>query len=129
MSAPATDPQSGRPGRKLAALSARERQVLALIARGKSAKGIGLILKISPRTVNVHSASIVRKLGADNRLQAVAMAVACGPPGAGPLRRGALTRLEFCMKASADPEQDRRRRARSLRPIAVRALGGEDRRR
>jgi len=64
--------------RKLAELSPRERQVLGLIARGKSAKGIGLILKISPRTVNVHSASIIRKLGAENRLQAVAIAVRAG---------------------------------------------------
>ena len=63
---------------RLAVLSPRERQVLTLIARGKSAKGIGLILKISPRTVNVHSASIIRKLGADNRLQAVAIAVRAG---------------------------------------------------
>ena len=63
---------------KLAALSPRERQVLALIARGKSARSIGLILKISPRTVNVHSAAIVRKLGAENRLQAVALAVRAG---------------------------------------------------
>ena len=63
---------------RLAALSPRERQVLALVARGKSAKGIGLILKISPRTVNLHAASIIRKLGAENRLQAVAIAVRGG---------------------------------------------------
>ncbi len=44
----------------------------------RSAKSIGLILNISPRTVSVHSASIVRTLGADNRLQAVAMAVRGG---------------------------------------------------
>jgi DNA-binding CsgD family transcriptional regulator len=64
--------------RRLEALSARERQVLALIARGKSAKSIGLILAIAPRTVNLHSASITRKLGAGNRLQAVAIAVRAG---------------------------------------------------
>jgi DNA-binding NarL/FixJ family response regulator len=63
---------------KLAALSPRERQVLALVARGKSAKGIGLILEISPRTVHLHAASIIRKLGAENRLQAVAIAVRGG---------------------------------------------------
>ncbi len=63
---------------KLAALSSRERQVLTLIAHGKSAKGIALILGISPRTVNLHAASIVRKLGAANRLHAVAMAVRGG---------------------------------------------------
>ena len=50
----------------------------ALAARGKSAKGMALILKISPRTVSVHSAAIVRKLGVENRLQAVAIAVHCG---------------------------------------------------
>jgi len=63
---------------KLAALSPRERQVLVLVARGKSAKSIALLLKISPRTVNVHSAAIVRKLGVENRLQAVAVAVRGG---------------------------------------------------
>jgi two-component system, LuxR family, response regulator FixJ len=63
---------------RLAALSLRERQVLALVARGKSAKGIALILEISPRTVNLHAASIVRKLGAENRLEAVAIAVRGG---------------------------------------------------
>jgi DNA-binding CsgD family transcriptional regulator len=63
---------------RLAALSPRERQVLTLIARGKSARSIGSILSISPRTVNVHSASIVRKLGAANRLRAVALAVRAG---------------------------------------------------
>ena len=62
----------------LAALSPRELHVLALVARGKSARSIGLILKISPRTVSVHSASIVRKLGVENRLQAVAVAVRGG---------------------------------------------------
>ncbi len=63
---------------KLAALSPRERQVLGLIARGRSAKGIGLLLGISARTVHLHSSSIVRKLGAESRLQAVAIAVRAG---------------------------------------------------
>jgi len=63
---------------RLAALSARERQVLALVALGKSAKGIGLILDISPRTVNFHVGSAIRKLGAENRLRAVAIAVRGG---------------------------------------------------
>jgi DNA-binding CsgD family transcriptional regulator len=47
-------------------------------ARGKSAKGIAQILKISPRIASVHSAAIVRKVGVENRLQAVAIAVHCG---------------------------------------------------
>jgi LuxR family transcriptional regulator, quorum-sensing system regulator BjaR1 len=63
---------------KLAALSPRERQVLLLFASGKSAKTIGVLLKISPRTVDVHSASINRKLGAENRMHAVAIAIRAG---------------------------------------------------
>ena len=70
-----TDPEERA---RLAALSPRERQVLALIARGKSAKGIGTLLHISPRTVNLHAATIIRKLGADNRVHAVAIAVRAG---------------------------------------------------
>jgi len=53
-------------------------KVLTLVARGKSAKGIALILKISPRTVGVHMAAFVRKLSVENRLQAVAIAVRRG---------------------------------------------------
>jgi DNA-binding CsgD family transcriptional regulator len=62
----------------LAALSPRERQVLALFARGKSARDVGLVLEISPRTVDVHSASIIHKLGAQNRVHAVAIAIRAG---------------------------------------------------
>ncbi len=61
-------------------MSPRERQVLRLLARGKSVKSIGLVLEISPRTVNVHVASTVRKLGAENRLQAVVIAIRSGLP-------------------------------------------------
>jgi DNA-binding CsgD family transcriptional regulator len=62
----------------LAALSPREREVLALFAQGKSARDVGLLLEISPRTVDVHSASIIHKLGAQNRVHAVAMAIRAG---------------------------------------------------
>ena len=74
-----SSPRPHSDGREsLAALSRRERQVLTLLARGKSVKSIGLVLEISPRTVNVHAAAIVRKLGADNRLQAVVIAIRAG---------------------------------------------------
>ena len=64
--------------RRLATLSPRERQVLALLARGKPVKSIGLVLEISPRTVNVHAAALVRKLRVDNRVQAVVVAIRAG---------------------------------------------------
>ncbi|HEX7871743.1 MAG TPA: helix-turn-helix transcriptional regulator [Sphingobium sp.] len=50
----------------LDALTAREREVLACIARGLTNKRIGIDLGISHRTVEVHRARLMRKLGAHN---------------------------------------------------------------
>jgi two-component system, LuxR family, response regulator FixJ len=47
-------------------LTARERQVLERIACGASSKEAGRELAISPRTVEVHRARIMEKLGAKN---------------------------------------------------------------
>ncbi|HVR38412.1 MAG TPA: response regulator transcription factor [Thermoanaerobaculia bacterium] len=55
-------------------LSAREREVLALVARGRSNKEIASALRITERTVKFHVTAIFNKLGADNRAQAVAIA-------------------------------------------------------
>jgi DNA-binding NarL/FixJ family response regulator len=47
-------------------LTERERDVLAMIANGNSNKEAGQLLGISPRTVEVHRARIMEKLGARN---------------------------------------------------------------
>ncbi|MGE3148053.1 MAG: response regulator transcription factor [Pseudorhodoplanes sp.] len=47
-------------------LTTREREVLTMIAGGASNKETGRQLKISPRTVEVHRARIMSKLGAKN---------------------------------------------------------------
>jgi len=52
------------PGHDL--LTPREREVLEQIARGASNKEAGRLLGISPRTVEVHRARIMEKLGAKN---------------------------------------------------------------
>jgi DNA-binding CsgD family transcriptional regulator len=57
------------------ALTARERQVLTWVARGKSAWEIGEILQIAKRTVDEHVQRATRKLGAANRTQATAIAI------------------------------------------------------
>jgi DNA-binding NarL/FixJ family response regulator len=44
-------------------LTSRQREVLQLIAEGKSSKEIGLILKISHKTVNAHRLRIMESLG------------------------------------------------------------------
>jgi DNA-binding NarL/FixJ family response regulator len=59
-------------------LTAREREVLRLIAQGLPGKQIAGALSISERTVKFHTASLIRKLGADNRAQAVALAAQRG---------------------------------------------------
>ena len=55
-------------------LTDRERQVLGLIADGRSNKEIGARLHISERTAKFHVTAILTKLAADNRAQAVAIA-------------------------------------------------------
>lgn len=55
-------------------LSAREREVLRLVAGGRSNKEIAGELGVTERTVKFHVTAIFNKLGAENRAQAVAIA-------------------------------------------------------
>ncbi len=66
------------PRTRPAALSAREREVLRRVAGGQSNKQIAPALGITERTVKFHVTSILNKLGADNRAQAVALAARRG---------------------------------------------------
>ena len=56
------------------ALSARQREVLALLCEGQANKGIARALGISACTVKLHVQGILQKLGASNRVQAVVFA-------------------------------------------------------
>lgn len=55
-------------------LSPREREVLRLVAAGRSNKEIASELKVTERTVKFHVTAIFNKLGAENRAQAVTIA-------------------------------------------------------
>jgi NarL family two-component system response regulator LiaR len=55
-------------------LSAREQEVLRLVAEGRSNQEIAARLYITERTVRYHLSSVFNKLGADNRTQAVTLA-------------------------------------------------------
>jgi DNA-binding NarL/FixJ family response regulator len=59
-------------------LTTREHEVLRLLAEGKVNKEIALALTISERTVKFHVSSILGKLGAGNRTEAVRLAVQRG---------------------------------------------------
>jgi DNA-binding NarL/FixJ family response regulator len=54
-----------RPARELAELTEREREVLALMAEGRSNKAICARLFLSPKTVEAHTKHIFRKLDID----------------------------------------------------------------
>jgi DNA-binding CsgD family transcriptional regulator len=60
------------------ALTAREAEVLALLADGRSNGEIGRALFISTKTASVHVSNILAKLGAASRGEAVAVARADG---------------------------------------------------
>jgi DNA-binding NarL/FixJ family response regulator len=56
--------ESKRPNDAAAALTRRERQILALIAQGNPNKRIADLLDVSVRTVETHRMAVMRKLGA-----------------------------------------------------------------
>ena len=66
------DPEGTNP------LTPRELEVLSLLARGLSNRGISGRLFVTERTVKFHVSSILSKLGADNRTEAVSVAAARG---------------------------------------------------
>jgi two-component system nitrate/nitrite response regulator NarL len=59
----------------LSTLSAREREILTLIARGDSNKLIARALEIAETTVKIHVQHILRKLNCSSRVQAAVLAI------------------------------------------------------
>jgi DNA-binding NarL/FixJ family response regulator len=60
---------------KLATLTRREREVLALVARGRRTSAIGETLVISPETARTHVQNILPKLGVHSRLEAASFVI------------------------------------------------------
>jgi DNA-binding NarL/FixJ family response regulator len=63
------------PGRRL---TSRQREVLQLIAEGRSAKEAAAVLKISIRTVEVHKARVLESLGLKTTAELVQYAIRNG---------------------------------------------------
>ncbi|MZD59475.1 response regulator transcription factor, partial [Streptomyces sp. SID5606] len=78
-----TDPAPGG-GEGAALLTARERDVLRLLALGHSNRRIGEELFISAKTASVHVSNILGKLHAASRTEAVAVAYRQGLVAAEP---------------------------------------------
>ncbi len=60
---------------RISSLSAREREVLEWLAEGSSNKVIARELDISPRTVEIHRANMMHKLGARHAAEAVRLKI------------------------------------------------------
>lgn len=73
-----TDPAVGPTSRELEKLTPREREVLALVGRGKSNAEIAERLVLSPLTAKTHVARLFSKLGARDRAQLVVAAYESG---------------------------------------------------
>ena len=71
-------PQSSAPSDPDAALTPREREVLELMAEGASNKMIARTLAISVHTAKFHVGSVIDKLDATGRTDAVAQAARLG---------------------------------------------------
>lgn len=63
---------------RLERLTPRERDVLEHLVAGRSNKEVGLALGISPRTVEIHRARLMEKMGADSLAILVRMAMDAG---------------------------------------------------
>lgn len=74
----ADEPSDDSAADEIAALTARERQLLDCIARGLSNPQISQCLHISEKTVRNHITSVFSKLGAEHRSQAIVIARKAG---------------------------------------------------
>ena len=89
----AGDPAPEGPRPDTFGLSGREREVLVLVAQGRTNREIGERLFISQKTVGVHVGNILAKLEVSGRVEAAAVAIRLGltdrpePRGVG-ARRG-----------------------------------------
>lgn len=67
---------------RLRALSERERQVMVMVVDGQTSRRIAVDLDLSPRTVEIHRASVMAKMGCNSLAELVRMALRLESAGA-----------------------------------------------
>ena len=67
--------RAARAEARLGKLSQRERDVIERMAEGLTNKDIGRVLQISPRTVEIHRANAMGKLGVENSAAAIRLSL------------------------------------------------------
>jgi FixJ family two-component response regulator len=66
--------------RRLETLTPREREVLALLVRGKANKEVAACLSVSEKTIEIHRAHVMKKLRASNVASLVRLVFLAGDP-------------------------------------------------
>ncbi|MGW0945429.1 response regulator [Streptomyces sp. NPDC002623] len=87
----ATPDMTSTPSAELMSLTGRERQVLVLVAAGRSNDAIAEELDVSPSTAKTHVNRIMAKLGVSGRAQLVAIAYRSGHVHPDPMFRPGTT--------------------------------------
>jgi two-component system NarL family response regulator len=92
--------------RVVSQLTRREREVLALLARGGNNDRIAQVLVISPQTARTHVQNVLSKLGVHSRLEAAAFVA----------RSGIERELRVARDGGPAPGNGKRRRPEAVRP-------------
>ena len=113
-------------------LSPREREIMHLMAEGRTAEAIADEISVSVETVRTHVRNVIRKLQARNRVHAIALALERGEIALGTTTMTHETAEPESAAAharprAAHPADDRRGLRRRARPRAATTISDEER--
>ena len=64
---------------RMALLTAREQEVMEMVVEGNSNKNMAEKMRLSPKTIEVHRARVMRKMGASSLAELVRLVLECKP--------------------------------------------------